>query len=71
MTDPIDPTDNAMMLDSNHEVICFKNEWIRRGLENVCGCERCRNENGVAGLPDKAMGVLRDDLATNDESTLS
>jgi len=43
MTDPtdkvIDPEDWEP-----HGIICFKVEWIRRGLENICLCPAYKKE---------------------------
>jgi hypothetical protein len=40
----LDPTESSMFLDSTLEVICFRKEWLRRGLENICGCPACKKE---------------------------
>jgi hypothetical protein len=70
-----DPTDHSMFIESDYEVICFKKEWLRRGLENICGCPKCNpkvnDETNLAGLPNETMGVLRDDLAVDDEPSVS
>jgi len=45
-----DVSDSAIFLESNHEVICFKKEWIKKGEENICGCDRCKKEREYEGL---------------------
>ncbi len=67
-----DPTDNAMLLDSNHEVICRKKLDEERGNEWICGCffcekereelenrgkERALYETNLAGPANEAVGV--------------
>ncbi len=68
----LDPTESSMFLESEYQVICFKEQWLRRGFENICGCQSCNpkvnHETNLAGLPNEAMGVreVREDLATNE-----
>lgn len=62
-----DVSDSAIFLDNNHEVICFKNEWIKRGEENICGCNRCNREREYEGLCKRCGECCRLKTYGNDD----
>lgn len=44
----VDATDQAVMLDKEvNEVICISQLLLDRGLENWCGCEKCKSKKAI------------------------